>query len=340
MSALAERSKSASDWLTSTGAKLARDPFKIGVAAIVVIGLMAGLVVLTTFVTFGAKHYTAVLEQTAGLRVGEDVEVHGVPVGSVKSIELDDGKVRVGFVMDKDIRLGQESKAEVKVATLLGTHYLAVDPAGDGEIDTIPLSRTSVPFNLQDVLERGTGNLSELDPELLAKALTETSKTLTATSQNIGPALTGIARLSEAVESRSGQTAQLLTAARSVTDQLSDSSADIVALMQQSNLVLTEITSRRDAIHTLLVETTRLASSLTEIIDRTKSDTGPALRQLNEVLRTLRAQDKTLKGVLDSMAPTVRYLANATGNGPWGDLWLQDPAIPANDMSCKLGGGC
>lgn len=338
MSDLKTRSQGVGTWLTSTGARMARDPFKIGIAALTVGALLAAMVVVSTLVSFGTKSYTAVLEQTAGLRIGEDVQVHGVPVGSVKSIELDGAKVRVGFVMESDIELGDESTAAVRVATLLGTHYLAVDPAGSGEIDTIPLSRTSVPFNLQDVLEKGTGNLQKLDPVLLAKALTETSKTLTATSQNIGPALEGIARLSEAVDSRSGQAGRLLTAARSVTDQLSDSSADIVGLMGQANLVLEEITSRRAAIHTLLVETTSLATSLDQIIARTKADMAPALRQLNEVLQTLRQQDATLKKVLDTMAPTVRYLANATGNGPWGDLWLQSPAIPPDDLTCRLGG--
>lgn len=315
-----------------------QNPFKIGVGAIAVAGVVALLVVLTTFVSFGTNSYTAILEQTAGLRVGEDVQVHGVPVGEVKSIELDGDKVRVEFVIDGDVKVGDQTSASVRVATLLGTHYLAVDPAGNGRIDTIPLSRTSVPFNLQDVLEKGTGNLEKLDPVLLAKALTETSKTLTATSQNIGPALIGIARLSEAVEKRSDQTGDLLTAARSVTDQLSASSADIVTLMEQSNLVITEITSRREAIHTLLVETTTLASNLGEIIDQTKADMRPAIRKLNTVLKTLREQDATLKEVLDSMAPTVRYLANATGNGSWGDLWLKDPAVPPDDVTCRLGG--
>lgn len=338
MSSFAARPQSRIDQLVAVAARWAKDPFRIGVVAIAFGAVVALLVVVSTFVSFGTKSYTAVLEQTAGLRVGENVEVHGVPVGTVKSIELDGNRVRVGFVMDSDIKVGNESTASVKVATLLGTHYLAVDPAGSGRIETIPIERTSVPFNLQDVLEKGTGNLEELDPVLLAKALTETSKTLTATSQNIGPALTGIARLSEAVEKRSGQTGDLLAAARSVTDQLSASSTDIVTLMKQSNLVIGEITSRRAAIHTLLVETGSLAKSLTQIIDRTRADLGPALRQLNQVLGILRAQDSTLKQVLDSMAPTVRYLANATGNGPWGDLWLQDPALPPDDVSCRLGG--
>jgi phospholipid/cholesterol/gamma-HCH transport system substrate-binding protein len=315
-----------------------RDPFRIGLVAIAVGALVGALVVLTTFVSFGARSYTALLEQTAGLRPGEDVEVYGVPKGEVKSIELAGDHVRVRFVVDKDVDLGNATTAAVKVATLLGTHYLAVTPAGSGRLDTIPLSRTAVPFNLQDVLERGTSSLDQLDPELLARALTETAKTLSATDDQIGPALTGVARLSEAVQRRSGQTGQLLAAARGVTSQLAASSTDIVGLMRQANLVIGEITQRRAAIHTLLVETTTLADNLAAVVDQTKKDMGPAIRQLNAVLQTLRDQDATLKEVVATIAPTVRYFANATGNGAWGDLWLKDPAMPPDDVSCRTGG--
>lgn len=315
-----------------------RDPFRIGLVAIAVGALVGALVVLTTFVSFGARSYTALLEQTAGLRPGEDVEVYGVPKGEVKSIELAGDHVRVRFVVDKDVDLGNATTAAVKVATLLGTHYLAVTPAGSGRLDTIPLSRTTVPFNLQDVLERGTSSLDQLDPELLARALTETAKTLSATDDQIGPALTGVARLSEAVQRRSDQTGQLLAAARGVTSQLAASSTDIVGLMRQANLVIGEITQRRAAIHTLLVETTTLADNLAAVVDQTKKDMGPAIRQLNAVLQTLRDQDATLKEVVATIAPTVRYFANATGNGAWGDLWLKDPAMPPDDVSCRTGG--
>jgi phospholipid/cholesterol/gamma-HCH transport system substrate-binding protein len=319
-------------------ALVSRDPFRIGLVAIAVGAIVGLLVVAATFVSFGTRSYTAVLAQTAGLRPGEDVEVYGVPKGEVKSIELAGDTVLVRFVVDKDVHLGSRSTAAVKVATLLGTHYLAVTPAGTGRLDTIPLSRTSVPFNLQDVLEQGTTSLEKLDPALLARALTEASHTLSASSDQIGPALTGIARLSEAVQRRNDQTGALLAAARSVTSQLSASSGDLVSLMGQANLVMAEITRRREAIHTLLTETTTLADSLGGIIDQTRRDTTPAFRQLNAVLKTLRDEDAALKDVLDKIAPTVRYFANATGNGAWGDLWLKDPALPPDDVSCRTGG--
>ena len=318
----------------------ARDPFRIGIVAILVAALLGVVVVGISVIPFGKKSYTAILAQTAGLRVSEDVKVHGVPVGEIKGIKLDGDQVKVTFTVSKDVRLGSRTSAAVKVATLLGTHYLDVRPAGRGEISRIPLARTSVPYNLQDVLEKGTGTLQKLDPLLLAKALTEASKTLDATSAGLGPALEGVSRLSEAVTARSGQTAELLTATRKITDQLGASSVDIVDLMKQSTLVLDEINSRRAAIHTLLTETTALAENLGGIVNDTKADLGPAFRKLNQVLATLRQQDKVLKNLLDNVAPAVRYVANATGNGPWGDLFVNGSAVPPDDLRCRTSGDC
>jgi len=109
-----------------------RDPFKLGLVTIAVGAVIAVLVGVVSFVSFGTRSYTAVLAQTAGLRSGEDVEVYGVPKGEVKSVKLAGDTVEVRFVLDKDIDLGDRSTAAVKVATLLGTHYLAVTPAGRG----------------------------------------------------------------------------------------------------------------------------------------------------------------------------------------------------------------
>ncbi len=320
----------------------ARDPFKTGLVAIAILGLVGAAVIFLSVANFGTKSYTAVLEHTGGLRAGEDVQVHGVHKGKVTGIELDGDEVKVSFVLDSDIELGSRSEATVKVATLLGTHYLEVNPSGTGELAdaTIPLERTSVPYNLQDVLESGAQALDELDPELLAEALTQMAGTLGASQDQIRPALEGVARLSEVIATRSDQTGELLTAARSVTDQLAASSDDIIGLMKQTNLVITEVTSRREAIHRLLVETTELARALQAIVESTQGKLEPALRDLNDVITFFNKQDEQLQHVLDVMAPAVRYVANAAGNGPWVDLFLKDPALPADDVACQLRGDC
>lgn len=316
-----------------------RDPFRIGLVAIVLGGLVAATIVVLSVVSFGSGSYTAVLEHTAGLRKGEDVQVHGVSVGKVTGVRLRETDVEVSFALDEDIELGSETTASVKVATLLGTHYLEVDPRGSGSLagGRIPLERTVVPYNLQDVIEVGATRLEELDPVQLAKALTAASETMAVAGDDIGPALEGVARLSEVVSRRSGQTGELLRAARGVADQLSRNSGDIVGLMEQANLVVGEVTARRDAIHRLLVETTSLSRALTAIVSATKDDLGPALEDINAALDTLNAQDEALERVLRTMAPAVRYVANATGGGRYIDLYTREPALPSDDQLCRLG---
>lgn len=311
-----------------------RDPFKVGILGIAIGLLLAlGVVVIST-VNFGTKTYTAELANTGGLRKGEDVEVHGVHEGKVTAISLKGDHVEVKFALSKSIDLGPRTTASVKVATLLGTHYLQVDPQGSGALaaDTIPVDRTTVPYNLQDVIQKGSHSLEKLDPALLARALTQMSKTLGASQGEIGPALQGVARLSEVVANRSDQLGALLTAARSVSAQLSDSSQDIIGLMKQTNLVVAEVTARRTAIHRLLVETTGLSRALTAIVQATNGKLKPALVDINNVISGLNGESKQLQQVLTVMAPAVRYVANATGNGPYADLYVKPPALPADNM--------
>lgn len=319
-----------------------RDSFRIGMIAILFIGVIGAAVLVLSVANFGTRTYTAILEHTAGLRTGEDVQVHGVNSGKVTGIELEDDHVVVTFVLDSDIDLGERTTATIKVATLLGTHYLEVDPNGSGSLagDSIPLERTSVPYNLQDVIEEGTEALDELDPDLLAEALTTMAGTFGASEDEIGPALEGVARLSEVIAKRSDQAGDLLASTRKVTDQLADSSQDIVGLMKQANLVVSEITARKEAIRRLLAETTDLSKALTAVVKSTNGKLKPALADLKAVLKTLNAQDKQLTNLLDAFAPAIRYVANATGSGPYVPLFLNPPAIPGDDTTCKLQGAC
>ncbi|GAA4128382.1 MlaD family protein [Nocardioides fonticola] len=316
-----------------------RDPFRVGLVALLALVLLGVGVVVLSRVQFGATTYTAILQHTAGLRVGESVEVAGVPVGKVTGIELREDDVEVTFTLDDAIDLGTTTTAAVKVATLLGTHYLEVHPRGSGSLadDQIPLAQTSVPYNLQDVLDQGTQTLEDLDPVKLADALTAVSNTLERSGDDVGPALEGIGRLSQVVAKRSDQTAQLLQAAEGVSKLLADDSDDIVELMKQTTLVLSEITQRREAIHNLLVRTRTLSEALSGIVTDAEGDLKPALADLDTSLVSLRREDDELKNLLTVMAPAVRYLTNASGNGPFLDLYVQGPVLPTDDQKCRLG---
>ncbi|MDP9823211.1 MCE family protein [Nocardioides massiliensis] len=311
----------------------------VGMIGIAVVVALAVVVTALAAMSPGKRTYTVLLEHTAGLRIGEEVQVAGVEAGEITAIELQPRSVSVRFTLDDHFRLGADTRAEVKVATLLGTHFLLITPQGEGELDdaTIPMAQTRVAYNLQDVLDDIEPELAELDTALLAESFDVLADTLEPSKEELLPALEGIRDLSITIDQRSNQFGQLLGAAEDVTRQLADSSGDIVALMRQSDLILDELRKRRDVISALLRDTTTLARTLEGTLADTRADTGPLLRDLRRVIRVLRTHDKSLTRGVRSLAVATRYFANASGNGPWLDQHLPT-GIPDN-LYCGLPDG-
>jgi phospholipid/cholesterol/gamma-HCH transport system substrate-binding protein len=316
------------------------DPFRIGIATFVALGLLGGLILAISVIPFGARTYHAELEHTAGLRPKEGVQIAGVEVGEVTSIQIAGEHVNVDFTADKNIRLGSQTSADVKVGTLLGTHYLSVVPNGTGTLPnaTIPLSRTSVPFNLQDVIDEGTGTVEKLDGAKIAESLSVVGDTLKAAGPSLGPAFKGVTRISEVITKRDDQISDLLKASRSISTQLSESTGDLTDLMRQSNLVIEELVRRRKAIRNLLSDVSSITATINGILDDNGDKLRPMLKDLDAVTTVLNARDDQLRTALHNLAVTSRYLANATGDGPFVNLYIPDN-IP-NKARCGIPGTC
>lgn len=308
-----------------------RDPYHVGIAGGVALAVFLLALGAVSTLTFGQNHYVAQLEHTAGLRVGESVEVAGVGVGEVLGISLGEGVVDVEFSLDDDIQLGSRTTATVKVATFLGTHFLQVAPAGSGELQdaTIPVDRTSVPFNLQDVINAAGRTLEQFDESKVSKSLEVVADAMRGTPEAAREALEGVSALSRLAADRSEQMRTLLSSSNKVTSQLADNSEQIIALLRDSNLIFDELTSRREVINQLLADSEKLADAISGVIKDNEEEFEPLMRDLTTTLELLRDNQAAIAASIDGFATTARYFANATGNGPWLDLHVPIP-LPDN----------
>ncbi|MCX5812450.1 MAG: outer membrane lipid asymmetry maintenance protein MlaD [Proteobacteria bacterium] len=92
----------------------------------------------------------------SGLRVGSTVEVYGLEVGSVKSLNIDIDKQMavVGIAVNKSLKVYDDAAATIKTSGLIGDKYLKIDPGGSGE----PIkqggfiTQTSVPADIEDLI--------------------------------------------------------------------------------------------------------------------------------------------------------------------------------------------
>ena len=121
-----------------------RSILRLGAISLAVLALvMAASFNLQKFPGFRGTGYHAEFTDANGLSRGDMVQIGGVRVGRVNSIDIASDHVRVNFDVH-GAEFGTETKASVQVLNLLGTKYLEIVPAGSGQMpkgSTIPLSR-------------------------------------------------------------------------------------------------------------------------------------------------------------------------------------------------------
>jgi phospholipid/cholesterol/gamma-HCH transport system substrate-binding protein len=316
-------------------------PKFVGIITICVIAVVVGSLFAPTGLALGKTTYYAELSQSGGLGRGDEVRVAGVGIGEVKSLVVRDAKVRVTFRVNDSIRLGSATEATVKVATLLGNHFLELRPAGPEPLPdrTIRLANTTVSFEVKDIIEAGGTALEELNGPKLRDALKVLADDFRDTPQLTRETLTGLSRFSDVVVARQDQIGRLIRSANTVTRNLDSNREQLVALMEQASLILTEVTRRRAAIHELLVDAQALGAQLVGLVRENRAKVAPLLAHLNVVLDTLRRNDAALGEALSLLGPASRYFANATGNGPYVDVVAPNAIFP-DSLLCKIQGRC
>ncbi|GAA0336814.1 MCE family protein [Actinoallomurus spadix] len=301
-----------------------RNPLPIGIAGLATAGL-------ATLLAFNLQHfaggttYSAAFSEAAGLKAGEEVRIAGVKVGKVSSVDLDGDHVKVKFT--SSARFGTQTRAQIKIKTLLGSHFLSLDPKGPGQQPAgreIPLSRTTAPYEVVPALQDASAQLGKIDTKQLAKAMDTLTQTMEGTPENVRRTLAGLQKVSRAVSSRDDELNELLKHSGNVTSLLAARSGDLAVLVQNGGLLLQEINDRRAVIDQLLTGTVSLSQQITATIHENQATLNPALRNLQKVVQILQRNQANLEKSFALMGPFGNELTDLTGNGRWFDVYIQN----------------
>jgi len=126
----------------------------IGIIALSYISIKLGKM---EWVGGGGYQVTAVFPGVAGLKVGAMVEIAGIEVGRVKSLNLDeDYQARVLLDIDWGVDLQEDSIASIKTKGLLGEKYVEIVPGGADEIieNGGKIQDTEPPIDLEELISK------------------------------------------------------------------------------------------------------------------------------------------------------------------------------------------
>ncbi|MFJ1760819.1 MCE family protein [Amycolatopsis sp. NPDC088138] len=275
--------------------------------------------------------YSAEFGEAAGLFEGNDVRIAGVKVGRVSDIRLRGDHVLVSFKA-KGAWLGDTTGAAIRLKTVLGQKFLALDPQGEGTLDPetpIPRSRTTVPYDVLTAFGELSSTVDRIDTGQLAKSFDTLSATLANTPESVRAALTGLSRLSDTLASRDNQLSTLLANTRTVSQTLVDRDAAVQRILNDGNQLLEEVSRHEDAITSLLDGSRQLATQLSGLITDNEAQLGPLLTQLDQLTSMLQRNQDALAAGIRGFAPLIRLAVNLSGNGRWVDGYLCGLVLPS-----------
>jgi phospholipid/cholesterol/gamma-HCH transport system substrate-binding protein len=237
---------------------------KIQLAVFTVISVVAGGVMIFRYIDapamlFGIGHYTVTLElqRAAGLYPSANVTYRGTEVGRVQSVRLTNTGVEAELLLSSSIKIPTRLQAQVHSQSAIGEQYIELRPrSGDGPAlkdgDVIPVDATSVPPDIDSLLDATNRGLAAIPRDNLKTAIDESYNAV----GGLGPELSRLVQGSTDLAIGADNSLQAITAvidqSKPVLDSQAETADSVRAWAAHLAAVTDELRSRDTAVAGLL----------------------------------------------------------------------------------------
>ncbi len=273
--------------------------------------LIALAVVATGCSVFGggSKDVQAEFRRTFNLFPQSPVTVLGVDVGEVVDIETSPGSevVTVTMRIDDDVPVSSDSSAVVLTSSLLGERYVQLvdgegeEPLGSG--DTIPIERTHVPFEFDEVLEGLNDFVGGLESEEVARLVTNLSDLLEGNGAQLGETIDAASGAVAALKDNDEELIELAGAVADLNETIATRDQELAALLEDwirvTDTLTSESTDLDGALDNLVVLTQQIAEIMLEHRETLSQDIDTVTRVGRTLNRHLDEQSTAILGAAE-----------------------------------------
>lgn len=306
-----------------------RNPFLIAIGSLTTMVLLVVGAFLITPLTQHTFPITAEFSDAAGVSKGAPVRMAGVQIGKVASVKPDriHGRVIVGLSINDGVRLGPQTRAEVALATLLGSKYVRLSGKVQEPVlkshAVIPNDRTATPYDVFEVTKVATQRIEATDNEKLNQLIKQLAVVTEGKEESIRKLITGIARMSTAIAARDDQLDSLIARADTISDTLASKDQTLVALLDQSDGILRVLANRHDALASGIHEASAAFGQLSSIVGAHKAEIDGLLDFLHPTIDILDRRQADLDRSLNWLGTGAYGLALAPSHGAWSDVYIR-----------------
>jgi virulence factor Mce-like protein len=234
------------------------------------------------------------------------VRVLGVEVGHVIGVKNVAGGVEVTFdITDPHIQIPSGVRAAVVPMSLLGERYIQLFPAYDhgptlAAGSTIPMSRTAVPAE-PDELIRGLQNyLGGLDPATVTQFVEQAARTLNGSGQHLNDLIQFGAQLIQTLSAKGSDLQNIIRQFDTLTTSLSSRQQQLAQLITTYQSVADTVNTNRVALEGTIGGLNAAAVQLAQLLTKNQKTLKPDIQ-------TLTRTGQTLNRNVDTLAQTGHY---------------------------------
>jgi phospholipid/cholesterol/gamma-HCH transport system substrate-binding protein len=294
---------------------------------------------------------TARFAQAPGLFPGADVEVLGVPVGTVTSVKNVGDEVVVKLAVDRGHPIPAAVRASLVSPEILGEPSIDLSPGYMGgpalrSGAVIPMSRTAVPVSTEQVLKSLRQTLERVNPHAVGNLVSNLAQDLSGQGKNLNRLIAGAAGTLKVLATKAGTLGQMNGSLAQLTGALDARTSQITQLITDYDTVSGVIAQHGSQLGNALVQLSQASGQLVQLLipnlESLESDVGT----ITTAGRTL---DRNITSIDEILASEVALFTGArrvyTSTYNWLTLNAQSPtgltgAILAGMVRSRLEGVC
>jgi phospholipid/cholesterol/gamma-HCH transport system substrate-binding protein len=316
---------------------------RVSIFATVMLVVAAGLVVVFGQFRFAATNgYHAIFDNATRLKAGNDVRIAGIPVGSVKDIELTpDNKVDVTFSVDKRYQMYTSTKAIIRYQNLVGDRYMEIT-SGPGELRKVPpggtIRHTEPALDLDALL----GGLRPVLKGLNGDKINQISNAIIELLQGQGGALSDLLSSSgsfgQTLADRYQVISDVIHSLNTVLTTVDQKSAQFNASIDQLQQLVTGLAQGRDPIAGALPPLASAASDLTQLLQSSRRPIQGVLENVRPFATELDNRKDEINKVIEPLAENYLRLNALGAYGAYFNIFYCSTRIKINGWSVGPGG--
>ena len=293
-------------------------------AVLIAVALVAVLAVYLLVLGGGGHEYTLIFQNAGQLVKGDNVDVGGEPVGSVKSIELtSDNRAAVKISVDEPYApLHEGTQAVIRLTSLSGiaNRYVSITPGpnsnpklGDGA--TLPETQTTTPVDIDQLFNTLTPKARRDLTGVIkgfATSLHGKGEQSAQATKYFNPLLSSARRLVDQATADEGALTDFIVSSSRTVTVIAGRRADLADLVGNANATTGAIASENRALSqalALLPTTLKRGNSTFVNLRATLDDLDPLVAASKPATKRLAPFLRELRPLVHDAKPTIQDLS-------------------------------